>query len=87
MCQLAATMILLDKVATKVHLTYDDGGENHKERVLVYIGVGTVGSQDLYFSNIIGTWRPSVHTYDSKVKWQEFEFLFCLLILIRNRIL
>ena len=50
---LAATMILLDKVATKVHLTYDDGGENHKERVLVYIGVGTVGSQSLYFSNII----------------------------------
>ena len=30
---LGATMILLDKVATKVHLTYDDGGENHKERV------------------------------------------------------
>ena len=29
---LGATMILLDKVATKVHLTYDDGGENHKER-------------------------------------------------------
>ena len=53
MCQLAATMILLDKVATKVHLTYDDGGENHKERVLVYIGVSAVGSQDLYFSNII----------------------------------
>lgn len=52
-CQLAATMILLDKVATKVHLTYDDGGENHKERVLVYIRVGTVGSQDLYFSNIM----------------------------------
>ena len=50
---LAATMILLDKVATKVHLTYDDGGENHKERVLVYIGVSAVGSQDLYFSNII----------------------------------
>ena len=46
-------MILLDKVATKVHLTYDDGGENHKERVLVYIGVSAVGSQDLYFSNII----------------------------------
>ena len=46
-------MILLDKVATKVHLTYDDGGENHKERVLVYIGVGTVGLQYLYFSNII----------------------------------
>ena len=42
MCVLVATMILLDKVATKVHLTYDDGGENHKERVLVYIGVGTL---------------------------------------------
>ena len=41
-------MILLDKVATKVHLTYDDGGENHKERVLVYIRVGTVDSLVLY---------------------------------------
>ena len=48
MCQLAATMILLDKVATKVHLTYDDGGENHKERVLVYIRVGTVDSLVVY---------------------------------------
>ena len=42
-------MILLDKVATKVHLTYDDGGENHKERVLVYIGVNTVDSLVHYF--------------------------------------
>ena len=41
-------MMLLDKVATKVHLTYDDGGENHKERVLVYIRVGTVDSLVLY---------------------------------------
>ena len=41
-------MILLDKVATKVHLTYDDGGENHKERVLVYIGVGTVGLHNTF---------------------------------------
>ena len=74
MCQLAATMILLDKVATKVHLTYDDGGENHKERVLVYIGVGTVGSQDLYFSNIICYEK---HKLDGRL-WGKFAIFYLL---------
>ena len=67
---LAATMILLDKVATKVHLTYDDGGENHKERVLVYIGVGTVGSQDLYFSNNICYEKVR---YDLHICWLKYH--------------
>ena len=68
-------MILLDKVATKVHLTYDDGGENHKERVLVYIGVGKVGLQYLDFAKLSSSGLDSYSMNDPRVR--IYSFILC----------